>query len=121
VVHQAVGYHRYDTAADLQLVQARSFGLVTVARTVIAHLPSTAPWRGSYRRPMLQRLEQYLRMSGFTEPSLVQLRPDLPRWVRHLRARGVTSIPSVYSRRPEDAQASNEIILLIKQSMPERD
>jgi hypothetical protein len=65
-------------------------------------------------------IDRYCRQSGLVAQSLDVVRPDFGRWVRELRRRGVTSIPPVRSKRPEDALASNILILLIKQSMHQR-
>ena len=41
-----------------------------------------------------ERIEAYLINSGLAEQSLDAVRPDFPRWLDHLRERGVTHIPT---------------------------
>jgi hypothetical protein len=61
----------------------------------------------------VEAIESYLVHSGLAPPSVDELRPELPRWVRHLRERGVTEIPD--SPLTADAHASNLLSLLIRQ------
>jgi hypothetical protein len=66
-------------------------------------------------------IEHFLTQSGLTEPSLQRLRPHFPRWSRHLQEMGVTSIPSLYSTDSTDVLAMNELSLLARQAMDDRD
>jgi hypothetical protein len=59
----------------------------------------------------------YLRRSGWVQQSVEAVLPDLPRWERRLRDRGVTRIPAL--GRPcsaADATAHNELNLLMLQA-----
>jgi len=62
------------------------------------------------------RIERYLLNCGLVAKSLSAVRSDLPRWVRHLRQRGVTDIPtSPWSAGPQDTLAANLITQLVMQ------
>lgn len=62
---------------------------------------------------------EYLQRSGCVPQSIERIRPELPRWERRLRARGVSEIPLLESRAwtsPVSARAHNELALLIRQA-----
>jgi hypothetical protein len=70
---------------------------------------------------MIDAIIEYLYRSGYTPQSVESLRPDLPRWVRRLQARGVGQVPSLpvteeRSWDPVDAAAHNELNLLMLQA-----
>lgn len=65
-------------------------------------------------------IERWLLQSGLTELSVASLRPALPRWTEFLRSHGVTSIPEIPSRVPNDGYATNLLCLLVKQTKPVR-
>ena len=73
---------------------------------------------------MIDAIIDYLYRSGYTPQSVESLRPDLPRWVRRLRARGIAEAPSLpvteeRSWDAVDAAAHNELDLLMLQASPE--
>jgi hypothetical protein len=72
---------------------------------------------------MREAIINYLRYSGLVPQSVDELLPELPRWERHLRRRGISSIPSLPVRdySPTAAWACNELNLLIRQSARRRD
>jgi hypothetical protein len=72
---------------------------------------------------MQDDIVNYLRRSGLAHQSVEAVRPDLPRWERHLRSRGVTVIPHLPSRpwSPANSRAHNELTLLMMQAHRERD
>ncbi len=72
---------------------------------------------------MVEEIARYLRRSGWVQQSVERVMPDLPRWERHLRSRGVTVIPHLPSRSwsPANSRAHNELILLMMQAHRERD
>lgn len=72
---------------------------------------------------MIGEIVDYLRRSGWVQQSVERVLPDLPRWERHLRSRGVTAIPHLPSRSwsPANSRARNELILLMMQASQERD
>jgi hypothetical protein len=65
----------------------------------------------------------YLRRSGWVAQSVEGVLPDLPRWEKRLRSRGVTAIPLLGSRSwsPAEARAHNELNLLMRQAAKVRD
>jgi hypothetical protein len=70
---------------------------------------------------MVEEIIQFLIRSGYVWQSVEALKPTLPRWERHLREKGITSIPplgSPASLSPGKARAHNELILLMSQSKP---
>ena len=73
---------------------------------------------------MIDAIIEYLYRSGYTPQSVESLRPDLPRWVRRLWARGIAEVPSLpvteqRSWDPVDAAADNEHDLLMLQAAPD--
>lgn len=72
---------------------------------------------------MIEQIVQYLRRSGWVQQSVEAVLPDLPRWERHLRSRGVTIVPDLPSRSwsAANSRAHNELILLMMQAHRERD
>ncbi len=73
---------------------------------------------------MVEEIVKYLRRSGWVSQSVKMVLPDLPRWERYLRSRGVTSIPPLGSRSwsPRTAsRAYNELNLLMRQASRDRD
>ena len=72
---------------------------------------------------MVEQIVRYLRRSGWVQQSVEKVLPDLPRWERHLRSRGITVIPHLPSRSWSAAtsRAHNELILLMMQAHRERD
>ena len=73
---------------------------------------------------MTDAIIDYLYHSGYTPQSVESLRPDLPRWVRRLQARGiaeVVSLPVTEERSwdPIAAAADNELDLLMLQAAPD--
>ncbi len=69
---------------------------------------------------MIEDLVRYLIRSGWVYQSVETVRPELPRWVRRLRERGVTSVPNLADRdqwhRWEYTRACNEVNLLLSQA-----
>jgi len=63
---------------------------------------------------------RYLRLSGWTPQSVDRVAPELPRWALRLRARGITTIPSLPVggglQSALEAQAHNELNLLMLQT-----
>jgi hypothetical protein len=72
---------------------------------------------------MVEEIIEYLRRSGWVQQSVEVVLPELPRWERHLRSRGVEAIPALPSRSlsPASASAHNEVVLLMMQARKERD
>ena len=72
---------------------------------------------------MQQDILDYLRRSGWVTQSVQAVLPELPRWERHLRNRGVMAIPrlGVHSWSPAEARAHNELNLLMRQASCQRD
>jgi hypothetical protein len=72
---------------------------------------------------MVDDIVGYLRRSGWVQQSVEAVVPDLPRWERHLRRRGVAAIPRLGSRSwsPAEARAHNELNLLMRQASRFRD
>ena len=69
-----------------------------------------------------ERIEQFLVNSGFAPQSLDTVRPDFPRWLDHLRRRGVTHIPmSPWMAGPEDTLAVNLLNQFALQASPRQD
>jgi hypothetical protein len=66
----------------------------------------------------VEAIESYLVHSGLAPPSVDALRPEFPRWARHLRERGVTEIPD--SPLTVGAHASNLLSLLTRQGSKQR-
>jgi hypothetical protein len=72
---------------------------------------------------MIDDIRRYLKLSGLVPQSVEALEPDLLRWERHLRQRGVNFIPPLISRTwcsPTEARAHNELALLLAQGFAER-
>jgi hypothetical protein len=68
------------------------------------------------------RIERFLLNAGFVVQSLDAVRPDLPRWVRRLRAMGIAEIPtSLRDATPRDARAMNLLSQFALQASPRRD
>jgi hypothetical protein len=67
------------------------------------------------------RIELFLVNSGFAAQSLDAVRPDLPRWLRYLRERGVTYIPTSPWTSGPHALAANLISQLALQASPRKD
>jgi hypothetical protein len=72
---------------------------------------------------MVEDIVEYLRRSGWVQQSVEAVRPDLPRWERHLRSRCVDAIPALPSRSwsPANSRAHNELVLLMMQAHKDRD
>lgn len=72
---------------------------------------------------MVEEIVSYLRRSGWVSQSVQAVFPDLPRWERHLRLRGVTAIPSLGSApwSSSASRAHNELALLMRQASRDRD
>jgi len=72
---------------------------------------------------MQQDIIEYLRRSGWVTQSVDAVLPEIPRWERQLRSRGVTAIPrlGVRSWSAVEARAHNEINLLMRQASRQRD
>jgi hypothetical protein len=72
---------------------------------------------------MVEDIVEYLRRSGWVQQSVEAVRPDLPRWERHLRSRGVNAIPALPSRSwsAANSRAHNELVLLMMQAKKDRD
>lgn len=72
---------------------------------------------------MVEAIRDYLRRSGWVAQSVAAVEPDLPRWVKRLRARGVTAIPrlGVLGWSPAASRAHNELNLLMRQASLVRD
>ncbi len=72
---------------------------------------------------MRDQLIGYLRRSGWVSQSVDAVMPELPRWERHLRKRGIATIPMLGARSwsPAEARAHNEINLLMRQASRKRD
>lgn len=72
---------------------------------------------------MRDEIIHYLRRSGWVTQSVEAVLPELPRWERRLRSRGVVAIPQpgVRDYSPAAARAHNEINLLMKQAASVRD
>jgi hypothetical protein len=73
---------------------------------------------------MIDEIVDYLRRSGWVAQSVDAVLPDLPRWLRRLRSRGVTSIPQLGARSswsPSASRAHNELNLLMRQASRVRD
>lgn len=72
---------------------------------------------------MVDDIVRYLRRSGWVTQSVEAVLPDLPRWERHLRSRGITKVPQLGARTwsPAEARADNLLNLLMKQASRERD
>jgi hypothetical protein len=69
-----------------------------------------------------ERIEAFLLNSGLVGRSLDAIRPDLPRWLDYLRARGVTHIPTAPWRAgPGDAFAVNLLNQFALQASPRKD
>ena len=69
-----------------------------------------------------ERIEAYLLNSGLVGQSLDAIRPDLPRWLDHLRERGVTHIPTEPWRAgPGDTLAVNLLNQFVLQASPRKD
>ena len=64
----------------------------------------------------------YLVRSGWVYQSIEAVKPDLPRWEARLRERGVRTISRLPSGNstPAEAQAHNELNLLMLQVRPDR-
>ncbi len=65
----------------------------------------------------------YLRRSGWVTQSVEAVLPEIPRWERHLRSRGVETIPRLGARSwsAAEARAHNELNLLMRQASRKRD
>jgi hypothetical protein len=64
------------------------------------------------------RIEWFLLNSGFGVEDLDAVRPDLPRWLRHLQERGVTHIPtSPWASGPYPLAASLLNLLALQASL----
>jgi hypothetical protein len=72
---------------------------------------------------MVEEIIGYLRRSGWVQQSVDAVLPDLPRWERHLRSRGVDAIPALPSRSwsAANSRAHNELVLLMMQTKKDRD
>ncbi len=72
---------------------------------------------------MRDEIIDYLRRSGWVTQSVEAVLPEIPRWERHLRSRGVEAIPRLGMRSwsAADARAHNEINLLMRQASRKRD
>jgi hypothetical protein len=72
---------------------------------------------------MRDEIIHYLRRAGWVTQSVEAVLPELPRWERRLRSRGVLAIPELGVRdySPAAARAHNEINLLMKQASGVRD
>jgi hypothetical protein len=66
-------------------------------------------------------IEGFLVNSGFAAQSLDAVRPDLPRWLRHLQERGVTDIPASPWTSGPHALAANLISQQALQASPRKD
>ncbi len=67
------------------------------------------------------RIESFLRLSGFGVEAVEEIRPDLPRWLRYLQERGVTRIPSSPITSQSDMLASSLLDLLALQASLRKD
>jgi hypothetical protein len=66
---------------------------------------------------MVEEIVGYLRRSGWVPQEVEYVLPDLPRWERHLRRRGITVIPGPQAYWSEaEEQAHNELRLLMMQA-----
>jgi hypothetical protein len=65
----------------------------------------------------------YLRLAGWVQQSVAAVESDLDRWIRRLRARGISAIPPLgcVSCSPSEARAHNELNLLMLQAASKRD
>jgi hypothetical protein len=72
---------------------------------------------------MVDDIVRYLWRSGWVRQSVEAVLPDLQRWERHLRRRGVNSVPALPSRSwsAADSRAHNELNLLMMQAKKDRD
>jgi hypothetical protein len=72
---------------------------------------------------MQDDIVRYLWRSGWVRQSVERVLPDLPRWERHLRSRGITAIPPLPSRSSASAESRhhNELSLLMRQGSMVRD
>ena len=69
-----------------------------------------------------ERIEAYLIKSGLVEQSLDAVRPDFPRWLDHLRERGVSHIPAApWLAGPGDTLAVNLLNQFVLQTSPRKD
>lgn len=59
----------------------------------------------------------------WVQQSVEAVLPDLPRWERHLRSRGIDAIPALPSRSwsAANSRAHNELVLLMMQAHKDRD
>ncbi|MHB8501297.1 MAG: hypothetical protein ACYDHE_10190 [Candidatus Acidiferrales bacterium] len=75
------------------------------------------------RATMGEQIIGYLRRSGWVSQSIDAVMPELSRWERHLRRRGIETIPMLGTRSwpPAEARAHNEINLLMRQASRDRD
>ena len=66
---------------------------------------------------MVEEIVRFLSRSGWSQQEVALVRPDLPRWERHLRSRGITVIPGAqaYWSEAED-RAHDELFLLMMQA-----
>ena len=73
--------------------------------------------------PMTNDIVSFLRNSALAPQSVDAHSREIPRWVRRLRSMGITSVPQhpLLAKNQMEVDASNELNLFIKQSMPERD
>ena len=72
---------------------------------------------------MQKAIVQYLHRSGWVAQSVQAVLPELPRWERRLRDRGVMYVPLLPSRSWSwaESQAHNELNLLMRQASMIRD
>jgi hypothetical protein len=66
---------------------------------------------------------EYLRRSGWVPQSVEAVLPNVPRWERQLRVRGIDAIPRLGVPAPSaaEARAHNELNLLMRQASQHRD
>ena len=78
------------------------------------------PLRLMLRPVQDEGFEKFLR--PFLAPqSIDAVKGDFARWTRALESRGIFKIPSPYSTDPDDVEAVNFILLMVKQASSNRD
>jgi hypothetical protein len=66
---------------------------------------------------MVEQIVDFLKRCDWSPQEIAYVRPDLPRWERHLRRMGVTVIPSAQSYwSEEEDRAHDHLFLLMMQA-----
>jgi hypothetical protein len=71
--------------------------------------------------PVLDEIRRWILHSGVGASSPALLEPDLPRWERRLRAKGITIVTPPTFRGPHDRRADDWLSLWVMQRMAVRD